>query len=66
MKFNPPNLKFKKPHAKRIKVNALDTKKKLIYGNIGLQLIQVGRLTASHIESARLVVKRALNKNEHF
>lgn len=69
MKFNPPRLKFRRPHSRPIRSNSFDLRKnttQLLYGHIGIQCMQTGWLTANHIEAVRLLLKRKLNKDDQI
>lgn len=69
MKFNPPKLRFRRPHNRPINLNHFVTKKnstKLLYGNIGIQVLESGWLTQNHIESCRLILKRKLSKEDEI
>lgn len=69
MKFNPPKLRFRRPHNRPFKINRFDTKHhatKLLYGNVGIQILEAGWLTQNHLEAARLVLKRKLHKEDEI
>jgi hypothetical protein len=45
VKFNPPKLRFRRPHNRPFKINRFDTKHhatKLLYGNVGIQILEAG------------------------
>lgn len=59
----PQNLKYKRFH--KIKINRSSNELKLFcpkFGDYGLQALVAGRLTASQIESGRLVIRRFSKK----
>ncbi len=67
--FNPPELKFKRPQQRRkLSPNSLESRQKisqLQLGTYGIQALETGWITINQIESARIILKRALsNKNE--
>lgn len=69
VKFNPPKLRYRRPHNRPFKINHYATSKnsiKLIYGNIGIQVLEAGWLTQNHIEATRLVLKRKLHKEDEI